>query len=118
VNDITAQAYAYTGLGANGVATYKTIGPCNTVNCSRQAGFSQLNLRVSRSFSLHGSSRIEALAEVFNLMNAKNPVFPLTTRRLSGTGAPLSSFMQPTGFAGDVGQTEQRVGQIGFRVTF
>jgi hypothetical protein len=26
--------------------------------------------------------------------------------------------MQPTAFAGDFGQPEQRVGQIGFRITF
>ena len=119
VNDKTAQAYAYTGLGANGTATFKTIGSCDTVNCSRRAPFSQLNLRVSRSFALHaGSSRIEAIAEVFNLMNAKNPFITLTTRRLSGAGVPLSSFMQPTAFAGDFQQPEQRVGQVGFRITF
>ena len=38
--------------------------------------------------------------------------------RLSATGAPLTSFMQPTAFAGDFRQPEQRVGQIGFRFTF
>ena len=54
----------------------------------------------------------------FNLMNVKNPFIPLTTRRLSAAGAPLSSFMQPTAFAGDFQQPEQRVGQIGFRITF
>ena len=62
--------------------------------------------------------RVEAIAELFNVFNAKNPSIPLTTQRLSANGAPLSSFMQPTGFAGDVQQPEQRVGQIGFRVTF
>jgi len=119
VNDKTAQAYAYTGLDANGAATFKTIGACDTVNCSRRAPFSQLNVRISRSFALHaGSSRVEAIAEIFNLMNAKNPFIPLTTRRLSAAGAPLSSFMQPTAFAGDFQQPEQRVGQIGFRITF
>ena len=39
-------------------------------------------------------------------------------RRLSGAGAPLTSFMQPTAFAGDFQQPEQRVGQIGIRFTF
>ena len=55
---------------------------------------------------------------MFNLFNAKNPFIPVTTRRLSGAGAPLTSFMQPTAFAGDFQQPEQRVGQVGFRITF
>jgi hypothetical protein len=118
-NDKTATAYRYTGLNADGTATFKDIGTCETVNCSWRAPYSQLNLRVSKSFGLHaGSSRIEAIAEVFNLFNAKNPSIPLTTRRRGATGAPLTSFMQPTAFAGDFGQPEQRVGQIGFRLTF
>ena len=118
VNDITASAYRYTGLNDAGVAGYEEMGPCETVNCSRRAGFSQLNLRVSRGFSLWGSSRLEAIGEVFNLFNAKNPYIPLTTQRVSSTGVPLASFMQPTAFAGDFQQPEQRVGQLGFRLTF
>ena len=94
------------------------IGPCETVNCSWRAPYSQLNLRISRGFSAGGSARVEAIAEVFNLLNAKNPSIPLTTRRLAATGAPLSSFMQPAAFAGDFQQPEQRVGQVGFRITF
>jgi hypothetical protein len=118
VNDKTALAYRYTGMNAMGVATFEEAGPCKTVNCSRRAPFSQLNLRVSRSFKALGLTHVEAIAEVFNLFNAKNPSLPLTTRRLSANGAPLSSFMQPTAFAGDFQQPEQRVGQLGFRVTF
>jgi hypothetical protein len=110
-NDKTAVAYAYTGLNANGVATFEEIGPCETVNCSRRAPFSQVNLRISRSFRLGGSARIEAIGEVFNLFNAINPALPLNSARTTG-------FMQPSGYAGDAGQSEQRVGQIGFRVTF
>jgi outer membrane receptor protein involved in Fe transport len=118
VNDITTSAYRYTGLNDSGVATFEEMGPCETVNCSRRAPFSQLNLRVSREFPFWGISRIEAIAEVFNVFNAKNPFIPLTTQRVSAAGAPLASFMQPTAFAGDVQQPEQRVGQIGFRLTF
>jgi hypothetical protein len=118
VNDNTASAYRYTGLNANGVATFAEAGSCATVNCSRRTPFSQLNLRVSRPFRLAGSTRLEAIAEVFNLFNAKNPFIPLSTRRLSAGGAPLSSFMQPTAYAGDFQQTEQRVGQVGFRLSF
>jgi hypothetical protein len=118
VNDKTAMAYRYTGLSDSGVATFEESGDCDTVNCSRRASFSQLNLRVSRSFSLWGRARIEAIGEVFNLFNATNPFIPLSTQRLSASGAPLASFMQPTAYAGDFQQPEQRVGQVGFRITF
>jgi hypothetical protein len=118
VNDITANAYRYTGLNDTGVATFEEMGACETVNCSRRAPFSQLNLRLSRGFALWGASRVEAIAEIFNVFNAKNPSVPLSTQRVSSAGAPLSSFMQPTAFAGDVQQPEQLVGQIGFRLTF
>ena len=49
--------------------------------------------------------------EIFNMLNAKNPqVF--NTAEFSTTGAPLSSFMQPTRFSGDFQAGEQRVGQL------
>lgn len=118
VNDKTAQAYRFAGLDAAGQARVEEAGACETVNCSRRAAFSQLNLRISRSFALGGRVRLEAIGEVFNLFNATNPFIPLMTQRLSATGAPLASFMQPTAFAGDFRQPEQRVGQIGFRITF
>jgi hypothetical protein len=118
LNDKTALAYKYTGLNDNGSATFTEDGNCETVNCSRRAPFSQLNLRVSRSFNLRGMARIEAIAEVFNLLNAANPFIPLTSRRLVNASTPNAGFMQPTAFAGDSQQPEQRVGQIGFRLTF
>jgi hypothetical protein len=31
---------------------------------------------------------------------------------------PNPAFMQPTGYSGDTGQGEQRLGQVGFRLTF
>jgi outer membrane receptor protein involved in Fe transport len=117
--DKTELAYRYTGFDEQtGRATFEEVGTCETVNCSRRAPFSQLNLRVSRGFRLGDAARIEAIAEVFNLFDAKNPFIPVSTPRLSAAGAPLTSFMQPTAFAGDFQQPEQRVGQIGFRVTF
>jgi len=118
VNERTQTAYRYTGLDERtGVATFEADGTCETVNCSRRAPFSQLNLRVSRAVPLGDRVRLEAIAEVFNLFNAANPVLPLSVARLSG-GAPNSQFMQPMSYAGDAGQSEQRVGQIGFRLMF
>ncbi|MEO8678270.1 MAG: TonB-dependent receptor [Vicinamibacterales bacterium] len=117
-NDIPAKAYAFDGVGN----APKEIGDCKTWNCGRGAWRTQLNLRVSRSFGLGGSARIEAIGEVFNLMNASNPANfnpgGANNTRLLGTGAPNPTFLQPTAFAGDFQQPEQRVGQIGFRFSF
>jgi len=118
VNDITAQAYQYTGLNDDGTATFKDVGPCENVNCSRRAAFSQLNLRLSKSIRLGGTARIEAIAEVFNLFNAKNPALPITSQRVNAAGVAQASFMQPVSYAGDIGQPEQRIGQLGFRFSF
>ena len=72
-----------------------------------------MNLRVSYSFRLGlGSARVEAIGEVFNLLNAKNPAFTIVNNQTSAL------FMQPDAYAGDFQQPEQRVGQIGFRFTF
>ena len=65
--------------------------------------------------------RIEAIGEMFNVFNAKNPSLALTQSRMTVVNSvlvPNPSFMQPTAYAGDVGQPEQRIGQIGFRFTF
>jgi hypothetical protein len=118
VNDKTATAYRFTHLNDNGSASFVEDGPCETVNCSRRAPYSQLNVRISRSFPFWRDARIDAIGEIFNVFNAKNPFIPLTTRRVSAAGAPLASFMQPTAYAGDFQQPEQRLGQIGFRITF
>ena len=124
LNDLPERAVAFDGFDANGVAKIKDIGACTTINCGRGAAFSQVNLRVSRVFRLGGRANIEAIGEVFNLFNAINPNnFERTvsnvveTVRLVG-GAPNPAFMQPSRFAGDFQQPEQRVGQVGFRFSF
>jgi hypothetical protein len=112
-NDITSKAYRYDGLGK----APKEIGDCAHINCSRGAPLTQLNFRLSKSFRLAGDTRIEAIGEVFNLFNALNPAFALTSQRLAG-GVQRAAFLQPVAFAGDFRQSEQRIGQVGFRVTF
>jgi Carboxypeptidase regulatory-like domain/TonB dependent receptor len=116
-NEIPDVAFAFDGFNDDGTAKVKEIGPCETINCSRGASQSQFNLRVSKGFRLVGNARVEAIAEIFNLFNAKNPS-GFTTRRILASGEPNSAFMQPTEFAGDFQNPEQRVGQIGFRFTF
>ena len=124
INDLPERAVAFDGFDDNGVARVKDIGACSTINCGRGAAFSQLNLRVSRTFRIGSRMNLEAIGELFNLFNAINPNnFERTvssvvqTVRLVG-GAENSNYMQPSRFAGDFQQPEQRVGQIGFRFTF
>jgi hypothetical protein len=117
-NERTAMAYRYTGLDeSTGAATFDTDGPCETIACSRRAPFSQLNVRISRGVPLNGPARLEFIAEVFNVFNATNPALPTSQQRITNN-VPNPLFMQPSGFAGDIGQPEQRVGQVGFRLTF
>ena len=80
--------------------------------------------RLASTFPLLGRANIEAIGEIFNLFNAINPANiestisgVVQTVRLVG-GAANPNYMQPTRFAGDFQQPEQRVGQIGFRFTF
>jgi hypothetical protein len=115
-NDLSAKAYKFTGFDGT-TATFEEIGNCETWNCSRGAWRTQLNLRLSYGFRLAGDTRVEAIAEMFNLFNAKNPG-GFTTSQFTTAGAPNPAFMQPTTFTGDFQAGEQRVGQIGFRFTF
>jgi carboxypeptidase family protein/TonB-dependent receptor-like protein len=115
--DITDTAFAFDGFNDDDTAKFKEIGPCETINCGRGASQSTFNLRVSKGFRLIGTARVEAIAEIFNLFNAKNPS-GFTGRRFLADGSPNSAFMQPSEFAGDFQNPEQRVGQLGFRFTF
>ncbi len=113
LNDLTASGYAFDGVDN----APREIGTCETWNCGRGAKRTQFNVRVSKSFALWGTARVEAIGEVFNLFNAKNPT-GFTTRRLLAGGAANPDFLQPTEYAGDFQNTEQRLAQIGFRFSF
>jgi hypothetical protein len=117
LNDIPERAYAFDGVGN----AAKDIGACETVNCGRGAKQTQFNLRVTKDFSLGRGMKLQALGEIFNLFNAKNPdgFHPISgqNRRIVG-GAANPQFLQPTAYAGDFQQGEQLVGQVGFRFTF
>lgn len=112
LNDLPAKAYQFDGVGN----APKEIGDCETWNCGRGAPRRSMNLRVSKAFRLIGTTRIEAIGEIFNVFNAKNPA-GFRTRRLVG-GVPDPNFLQPSEYSGDFQNPEQRVGQIGFRFTF
>jgi Carboxypeptidase regulatory-like domain/TonB dependent receptor-like, beta-barrel len=119
-NDIATEAFAYDGLDSNGNPKVKSLGACTTVNCGRGAALSAFNLRVSKSFRLMGSARVEAIGEVFNLFNSLNPG-GFNPRQFTGTVTNRTAnadFMRPTVYSGDFQQPEQRIGQIGFRFSF
>jgi hypothetical protein len=82
---------------------------------------------VSKAFAVAAGVRVEAIAEVFNLFNRRNPsgfgpFANFQDKRLvindDGTTSPNPDFLQPATYAGDFQEPEQRVGQIGFRIVF
>jgi outer membrane receptor protein involved in Fe transport len=111
-NDLPDRAFAFDKFNADeGTATFKDIGACETWNCGRGAWRTQLNLRVSYGFRLYRNARVEAIGEIFNLLNARNPATFVTNQT-------STQFMQPQEFSGDFQNPEQRVGQFGFRFSF
>jgi hypothetical protein len=78
----------------------------HSLNDARGASMSQVDLRVSKEFRFGGNYGIEAIAEVFNLFNAKNE-------------AKFDRLGNPNAFAGtDPAQPDQRVAQLGLRLRF
>jgi hypothetical protein len=124
-NDIATTAYRFKSVDAAGNPTFEEIGACETINCGRGSALSQMNLRVAKSIPFRGAMRVEVFGEIFNMFNSLNPSFGAGAvaagRLFTGTAAnPVSNavFMKPTAYAGDNGQQEQRVGQIGVRFIF
>jgi hypothetical protein len=120
--EIPTRAFRVTGFDENtGKATIEDFGSCDFVNCGRGFAQTQMNIRISKVFHIAGRANVEAIGEVFNLLNAINPYTPTVTNRnvfVASTGAANASLLQPTAFSGDFQRPEQRVGQIGFRFTF
>jgi hypothetical protein len=121
--DIPAKAYAVDSFNKNPSSladqtTFKETGNCETVNCGRGMGQSQMNLRLSKVFNLGGRARVEAIGEVFNLFNAINPSGFRARVNIPATGAPDPALLEPTTYSGDFRRPEQRVGQLGLRFSF
>jgi len=76
-----------------------------SVNSERGHSFSQIDLRLSKDFTFAGEYGIEVIAEVFNLLNEKNP-------------AAFNRLGEATAYSGDPLQGEQRLAQIGLRLRF
>jgi hypothetical protein len=72
-------------------------------------------------FRLKGGANVEAIGEVFNLFNAINPggfLRRVTIPSGAQAGQPDPNLLQPTTYSGDFFRPEQRVGQLGLRITF
>jgi hypothetical protein len=83
-----------------------------TLNSGRGEDFMQLDIRLSKKFRFGaGRTGFELIGEVFNLTNNDNP----NTYVANQTSA---LFGQPTRFAGDFRQSEQRLFQVGLRFEF
>lgn len=124
-NDMFTTALKFTGVDDAGNPSYEETGACETINCGRGSSLKQFNVRVGKRVALGGARSVELFGEVFNLFNSLNPSFPVGSgsagRMFTGTAAnPTANavLMKPTAYAGDAGQPEQRVGQVGFRFTF
>ena len=103
--------YAYNAAGTkkldlNGDGYTMDLAPGHThVNDARGPSFSQVDVRVSREFRFGGNYGFEVIGEVFNLLNAKNATV-------------FDSFGNTSAYAGDPGQGEQRLIQLGGRIRF
>jgi hypothetical protein len=121
--DIPKEAFKVVGTDSlTGKSAFTSIGPCETVNCGRGWGQSQMNLRVSKMFTMN-RIKVEAIGEVFNLFNSINPSNIVGGTSVSRTlhtssGADDKTLLQPASFAGDSQRPEQRTGQIGVRFSF
>ena len=99
------------------------------VNNRRGDDLSQVDLRLSREFALRGSFGIELMAEVFNLLNETNPARYRGARYILDANGPITlptgqkvrdnpAFATPSAYAGDPGQPEQRLLQLGVRIRY
>jgi outer membrane receptor protein involved in Fe transport len=83
-----------------------TLAPgVSNVNSGTGASFSQFDLRLAKAFDFAKDVGVEVFAEMFNVLNEKNPAF-------------YDALGQPHAYAGDPYQGEQRLLQLGLRLHF
>ncbi len=75
------------------------------VNSGRGFDFTQLDLRVSKEFDIGEDFGVEVIVDAFNVFNDENPARP-------------DRFGVASAFAGDPGQGEQQLFQLGVRFRF
>jgi hypothetical protein len=101
----------------NGDGFLLDLGPgtgISHVNAGRTHDFSQLDIRLARTFQLGSRVSADLIAEVFNVLNEKNPSGYINV--FDANGNPVGK--KPTLYAGDPLQGEQRLAQLGLRLRF
>jgi len=97
------------------------------VNSLRGSSFSQFDVRLSKEFKFYRNYGVEVIGEIFNLFNSKNPanfngncLVDTSTEPSHATtrGTCTVTNFGATVFAGDPAQGEQRLAQLGLRITF
>jgi hypothetical protein len=90
------------------------------VNNLRGGSFSQFDVRLSKEFKFYRNYGVEVIGEIFNLFNSKNPANFNGNCAVNAAGQCTftGGFGQANTFAGDPAQGEQRLAQLGVRVTF
>jgi hypothetical protein len=84
----------------------------SNVNSKRGSSFSQMDFRASKDFRFGRSFGLEGIFEVFNIFNSKNPA------AYSFDANTAATYGQPTLWAGDPLQGENRLIQLGARFRF
>jgi hypothetical protein len=107
--------FVTTDLNGDGL-NYDT--PADHVNAERGESFNQLDVRVSKFFTFGDRVRVEGIFEVFNLFNSENPAANRQGGNEINGDLNDPEFGTPNTFAGDPGQGEQRLAQLGFRIEF
>ena len=90
------------------------------VNSRTGSSFSQFDLRLAKEFKFSETYGVEVIGEVFNLFNSRNPANFNGNCSVDSSGKCTftGGFGQATAFAGDPGMGEQRLAQVGLRLTF
>lgn len=98
------------------------------VNSLRGESNSQFDLRLAKDFRIVRNFGVELIAELFNVFNEENPAFFRGQRFVVANAsqprgnparyAPNQTYRQPSRFAGDPLQGEQRLIQLGARIRF
>ena len=119
----------FTGVDINGDGFAMDLDTgVSHVNALRGDDLSQLDVRISREFTMGGVG-LEVLGEVFNLLNADNPARYRGARYILNPNAaaslpirerllPNPAYRTPSAWAGDPLQGEHRVIQLGVRVRY
>ncbi|MGA7615892.1 MAG: TonB-dependent receptor [Thermoanaerobaculia bacterium] len=93
------------GVDLNGDSFRNDLAPgISHVNSARGDSFSQVDVRISKEIKLQGVG-FELIGEIFNLFNSTNP-------------AAFDRFGVAHAYAGDPGQGEQRLAQLGLRIHY